>query len=98
MSSYSHFTAKSSRIFDRVGVREIGRRSFSDCTGHVFGIGDINDCFHDSGNNPASNERLNNSVTGYASSSENSLNTRLRIPSGPSALETLTFANLDLTS
>ena len=70
----------------------------ADCTGHVFGIGDINDCFHDSGNKPASNERLSNSVTGYASSSENSLNTRLRIPSGPAALETLIFSNLDLTS
>ena len=76
-------------------MREIGLRSFADCTGHVFGIGDINDCFHDSGNKPASNERLNNSVTGYASSSENSLNTRLRIPSGSVALETLIFANLD---
>ena len=88
MSSYSHFTGKSSWIFDRVGVREIGLRSFADCTGHVFGIGDTNDCFHDSGNKPTSNERLNNSVTGYASSSENSLNTRLSIPSGAAALET----------
>ena len=79
-------------------MREIGLRSFADCIGHVFRIGDINDCFHDSGNKPASNERLNNSVTGYASSSENSLNTQLRIPSGPAALETLIFANLDLTS
>ena len=58
MSSYSHFTAKSSWIFERVGVREIGLRSFADCTGHVFGIGDVNDCFHDSGNKPASNEWL----------------------------------------
>lgn len=84
-------------MFERVGVRQIGLRSFSDCTGRVLGIGEINDCLHDSGNKPASNEWLNNSVTEYASSSENSLNTRLRIPSGPAALETLIFANLDFT-
>ena len=87
-------------VVARVGVREIGLRSFSDCTGRVFGIGDINDCLHDSGNKPASKpiSGWTTQQKGYASSSENSFNTRLRIPSGPAALETLIFANLDLTS
>ena len=78
-------------------MREISLRSFSDCTGRAFGIGVMNDCFHDCGNKAASNEQWNNSVTGYASSSDNSCNAQLRISSGAAALETLVFANLDMT-
>lgn len=96
MFLYSYFIVKFFWIFDRVGVREIGLRLFLDCIGCVFGIGDINDCFYDFGNNLVLNEWLNNLVIGYVSLLENFFNIWLRILFGLVVLEILIFVNLDL--
>lgn len=68
MASIIHLAGKDSRIFDKVAVRDIGRRSeLMSVTGDFFGIGITFASFHWVGTCAWQMDTLNKAVTGSES-------------------------------
>lgn len=78
------FTMNSSAIFDRTGVKEIGRRCLlTSFTGFSLGTGTTSADFQDGGRQDSLKEQPRLSLTGSVKKSEFSLNSHAGIPWGP---------------
>ena len=91
MAFIIHWKRKDSRTFDKVAVRDIGRRSTRiSLTGHVLGTGMTFASFHWYGTHACLMEALKIIDTGSASSNEKVLRNQFGKESGPGDLLDLT--------
>ena len=99
MAFIIHWERKDSRTFDKVAVRDMGRRSTRiSLTGHVLGTGMTFASFHWYGTHACLMEALKIIDTGSASSNEKVLRNQFGKESGPGDLLDLTALSRGSTS